>query len=85
MYEHEVLWYGWRMLEDLVASMTHPISMEEVMLRVEVPNWDLRGKTHDWRNHVSPVLRHMWPDISVETRMVAVIMAEEAASKEEWE
>ncbi len=39
----------------------------------------------DWRSYVPPTIRELWSELSEESRMVAVIMAEGEDFEEEWE
>ena len=42
------------------------------------------GRVHDWRNHIGD-LDEIWSSLSREARMAVAIIAEHAASREEWE
>lgn len=42
-------------------------------------------KCHNWKNHIPESIEQIWPQLSEETRLVALIMAEEIADREEWE
>lgn len=42
------------------------------------------GRVHDWRNYVGEVAEY-WPTLSVETRMAVALIADAAASREDWE
>ena len=44
-----------------------------------------RYRAHDWRNHLHSGIEAIWEDLSEEARLVAFILAEEAADNEEWE
>ena len=49
------------------------------------PEWDKRGRVHDWRNYVPAVLMDRWGTLSDETRLIVYAMAEEQAGREEWD
>ena len=42
------------------------------------------GRVHDWRNYVDD-LDSIWASLSREARMIAAIVAQAAANREEWE
>ena len=42
-------------------------------------------KCHDWRNHVPAVIEKLWIDLSETERLLVIVAASLAASKEEWE
>lgn len=41
------------------------------------------GRLHDWRNYVSQ-FRDIWHELPHEARIIAALIAEEAADREEW-
>jgi hypothetical protein len=49
------------------------------------PEWESTKKTHDWRNHISAVIRDIWDTLSEEARLVAYFTAKCQADNEEWE
>jgi hypothetical protein len=44
-----------------------------------------RSRVHDWRNYLSEAVVEQWPDLSLETRLVAFAMASAQAHAEEWD
>ena len=51
----------------------------------EVPAWEKGGKVHDWRNYIPDDIRRLWPRLSQDARVVAVVIADMQAEKEEWD
>ena len=49
------------------------------------PEFEKTTRVHDWRNYIPNTLQAVWPMLEFETRLVAVIMADEQASNEEWD
>ena len=49
------------------------------------PDFEGRGRGHDWRNHVPELIRELWPDIPFVARVMAVYMANREADQEEWD
>jgi hypothetical protein len=49
------------------------------------PRWDEVSKVHDWRNHVPSSVYQVWDMLPAEARLVAFVMAQEQASREEWD
>lgn len=43
------------------------------------------GRVHDWRSYVPDELEAMWPTLSPEVRMAVAVVAQIAASNEEWD
>lgn len=52
---------------------------------IDNPQWDMANMVHDWRNHVPEWLQVGWGDLSEDARMLAAILAFEAAMNEEWD
>lgn len=48
------------------------------------PQFDRARRCHDWRNYIPDQLREIWKDMTVESRVVAFIMAEQRANQENW-
>lgn len=49
------------------------------------PEWDRVWKVHNWRNYITDELRAMWDTFTPEQKLAIARMAEEQASREEWE
>lgn len=58
---------------------------ERLLNRLANPKWEGNGRVHDWRNHVSAVVREVWNGLPIEARLVAYIDACSDANSEEWE
>lgn len=73
----------------LMTELSRLIGEEEmVLVRLENPRWEQAGylePCHNWRHHVPEDVQDMWDELPIEARMVALLMAEEQASQEEWE
>jgi hypothetical protein len=52
---------------------------------INKPEFDKATRVHDWRNHVPKTIEKVWSHLSEEARLVAIMMAEEEASNENWE
>ena len=62
----------------------HP---KDVVRAVNDPAWndlDHLG-VHDWRNHVEYVLRNLWGELSLETRLSVLLGASRMAARELWD
>lgn len=49
------------------------------------PKFKEAQKIHDWRNYISPPMIKTWDSLSLESKLIAYVFAEEQASKEEWD
>lgn len=56
-----------------------------VLNAAQYPDFENEGYVHDWRKYIPYRLERIWHCLSLETKVVAVIMAEEQAHKEEWD
>jgi hypothetical protein len=72
-------------------SIAHELVKASTWGRVEPdgslddPQWLKAGRVHDWRNYVPQVIRLRWVELSDEARAVAFVIADVAASREEWD
>lgn len=51
------------------------------------PRFDKADPSHgcqDWRNHVPDSVKECWSDLSLEAKVIAMVIAEEAAGQEDW-
>jgi hypothetical protein len=42
-------------------------------------------KCHDWRNHVDEEIKYIWRELSHESRLCVMLMANNIAEREEWD
>lgn len=49
------------------------------------PDWELSGRVHDWRNHVSDEVQAMWHGFTPEQRAALARSARRLARLERWE
>lgn len=49
------------------------------------PQFEAAGRIHDWRNYVPDNLHHIWDGLTEETKLVAFLIAENIADKEDWD
>lgn len=79
------------MLEHIVETRGIPIGylpcndMRQLLAMLESPKWSEAAKVHDWRNHVPACVRDSWARLSLESRLIATLMAEGSAYREEWD
>lgn len=52
---------------------------------LDSPDWSCRCKCHDWKNYVPGKLRDTWCEISREARLVAFVISQSVADREEWD
>lgn len=73
----------------LMTELSRLIGDEELVLaHLENPQWEQVGwlePCHNWRHHIPEDVQDLWSRLPLEARMVALLMAEEQASAEEWE
>jgi hypothetical protein len=48
-------------------------------------DWGGGGRVHNWRNHVPDALQIMWPELSIQARIVAYLCAAASADAEDWD
>lgn len=58
---------------------------DELMHRLDDPQFAQASRVHEWRNYVPDVVQKLWPQLSLETRIIMYMAAENAASNEEWD
>lgn len=58
-----------------------------VFVRVDLdkPEFEKAGRVHDWRNYVPSEIQEIWNELSTEAKMVASIIADDVAGREEWD
>lgn len=49
------------------------------------PDFEHARRVHDWRNYIPEHLRAMWPRLSEEARITAMLVAIPIADREEWD
>ena len=49
------------------------------------PEWDKAERVHDWRNYISERVRRIWGTFTSEQKDALFEMADEMATREEWE
>ena len=52
---------------------------------VHNPRFEERERVHDWRTYVPVELWLIWDQLSVETRLVVISMADRQAGAEDWD
>ena len=52
---------------------------------VKEPMWEGTVKVHDWRNYIPYSIRQIWNELTIEARIVAIVMAHTQATNEEWD
>lgn len=58
--------------------------MEEQASNPRFEEVDRHHSCQDWRNHVPNSIRECWSDLSLEAKVIAMIMAGKAAGQEDW-
>lgn len=51
----------------------------------DAPDWKAGGRVHNWRNHVGPAMRALWPELDVFAREAMASDAQARADAEEWD
>ena len=52
---------------------------------VTAVDWEAGLRTHNWRTYIPLRLRKIWHHLSMETKVVAYIMAEDRADDDVWD
>ncbi len=52
---------------------------------ISVATFRNEGRVHDWRNYIPEAVRELWPELSEEARLVALLVAEVGANREHWD
>ena len=47
--------------------------------------WEKTSNVSDWRNYVDDDMRGLWSQLTERERLIAFLIAQEAASTENWE
>lgn len=69
----------------LLAGLIHPSEVDRVVAILADPQFDAAGRVHDWRNHVPEIIRANWRSLCDQARVVAYVIAVQAADAEEWD
>lgn len=48
------------------------------------PEWENKGRVHDWRNYIPKALQGIWGDLSYDAQVIAYYLADGMAGREEW-
>lgn len=59
-------------------TIEHPIDFKN-------PDWDNKGKCHEWKNHVPSYIICEWETFTEHQKKMLSAMFLELANKEEWE
>lgn len=54
-------------------------------LEPSMDNLDVPGRVHNWRNHLPDSLADEWHALPRDVKMAAIIVAQLAADREEWD
>ncbi len=71
-------------LEELISNNTY-YSWNWVIDSITSPKWDKTGRVHDWRNYIPEELQRHWADYSIESQIVALVVADIQAMGEDWD
>lgn len=53
----------------------NPDRVAELVHRLDHPEWDKPGRTHNWRDSVPEFVTEIWPILSLETKLLMYILA----------
>lgn len=51
----------------------------------KVPNWEMAGKVHEWKNYISPELMKIWDTFTDVQKATIAASSDYVAGLEEWE
>jgi len=60
-------------------------NLDDVIERMNHPNWHIEKHIHDWEGYIPKEWQKIWNSLPIEAKLVAFLMSENQASKEEWE
>jgi len=73
-------------IEKLYGSDSLP---GEILSQAKNPDWDEFYKhnrhVHDWRTYITDEVRENWDNLNLETRCVAINIAQACADRENWD
>lgn len=78
-------------LESLVKSLNDSEGYERfdystIVSDISRPQFESTGKrVHDWRAYIPTQMMDAWDSLSLETRICLFLVADEVASREEWD
>lgn len=61
------------------------IDLSEIKRKVHNPKWNQVCKVHDWRNYIDDGIKQIWEYLSIDAKLIAMIMAEKQAKEEDWD
>jgi hypothetical protein len=70
------------MLDDLSQEIGYPVFYAWA---VDNTDFDEVDRVHNWRNYIPDAFKRRWNELSYETRIVAYVIAEIVAHREEWD
>lgn len=56
----------------------------DILKKIENPQWT-KHKVHNWHRHIPDEIKKMWDTFSLQTKIVAFILADKEAQKENWD
>ena len=65
-----------------VAALVSDEPASRVIEAVENPEWPAAGRVGEWRNYIPEKIRVIWPNLSLESRVIAFSVATNAANCE---
>lgn len=65
-------------LDRLLAEQSQCFDLDDT-------TFDRKGRVCDWRNHVPEEIRDIWAVLTQRDRCLVAIVADHAASQEEWD
>jgi hypothetical protein len=67
---------------DLIKELEIPA---HIPAHLDAPDFERKGRVHDWRNYVPTALQRNWGELSPETRLAIYAVADMQADAENWE
>jgi len=75
-------------MEKLISALREevgPLTKRQFVDEVEHPDWGSGFKCHNWMNHVPDSMKSLWGELSLETKLCILWVAEIQANQEEWD
>lgn len=72
-------------MKSLLDQLVHESHRVEIRDMLNNPQWENTQRIHDWRNYIPQEIRKLWDSLSEDSKMMAYYIAEEVATKEDWE
>lgn len=56
-----------------------------ILKEISEPKWEKCGRVHDWRNYIPEFVQKDWKYLTLNSRAILFVIAEDQANREDWD